>query len=169
MPEPRPRERGSVLAFDFGTKRIGVAVGELELLQAHPLTIIHDERLDRRFSAIAALIAEWKPVRLVVGLPVALDGTPHAMTARCLRFANQLRGRFGIEVEHAEERLSSVEAKEKLRENGYNAKEARGHIDALAAQIILHSYFQRFSPPDPDPDPDPDFFEDSRHACSPPA
>jgi putative Holliday junction resolvase len=145
MPELRASRRGSVLAFDFGTQRIGVAVGELELAQAHPLLTLRGERNDRRFSAIAALIDEWKPVRLVVGLPVALDGAPHAMTARCIRFANQLRGRFGVEVDHAEERLSSVEAAERLRENGYNAREAREHIDAMAAQIILQSYFQRLS------------------------
>lgn len=141
-----------MLAFDFGVRRIGVAVGELELMQAHPLTTIRDERNDRRFPAIAALIGEWRPVRLVVGFPVALDGTPHAMTARCIRFANQLRGRFGVGVEYAEERLSSVEAEKRLRENGYNARnirDTREHIDALAAQIILQSYFERlFDIPD---------------------
>lgn len=145
MPETGTPPRGTVLAFDFGVKRIGVAVGESALAQAHPLSTIRSERNEQRFSAIAALIGEWKPVRLVVGLPVALDGTPHAMTARCIRFANQLRGRFGIDVDYAEERLSSVEAEERLRESGYNAQGAREHLDALAAQIILQSYFQRIS------------------------
>lgn len=151
MPEPGARRRGTVLAFDFGTKRIGVAVGELELAQAHPLATIRDERNDRRFAAITALIDEWQPVRLVVGLPVALDGTPHAMTARCTRFANQLRGRFRLDVDYAEERLSSAEAEERLRESGYNARGARDHLDTLAAQIILQSYFQRLSENPPDP------------------
>ena len=151
MPEPGARRRGTVLAFDFGTKRIGVAVGEFELAQAHPLATIRSERNDRRFAEIAALIDEWKPVRLVVGLPVALDGTPHAMTARCIRFANQLRGRFGLDVDYAEERLSSAEAEERLRESGYNARGAREHLDTLAAQIILQSYFQRLSENPPDP------------------
>jgi putative Holliday junction resolvase len=151
MPEPGARRRGTVLAFDFGTKRIGVAVGELELAQAHPLATIRDERNDRRFAEIAALIDEWQPVRLVVGLPVALDGTPHAMTARCTRFANQLRGRFRLDVDYAEERLSSAEAEERLRESGYNARGARDHLDTLAAQIILQSYFQRLSENPPDP------------------
>ena len=151
MPEPGARRRGTVLAFDFGTKRIGVAVGELKLAQAHPLATIRDERNDRRFAAIAALIDEWQPVRLVVGLPVALDGTPHAMTARCTRFANQLRGRFRLDVDYAEERLSSAEAEERLRESGYNARGARDHLDTLAAQIILQSYFQRLSENPPDP------------------
>jgi putative Holliday junction resolvase len=140
---PEGRRRGTLLAFDFGTRRIGVAVGELELGQAHPLTTIRAEANDRRFSAIAALIDEWKPVRLIVGLPLTLAGAPHAMTARCRRFASQLRGRFGLPVDHAEERLSSIEAAEKLRENGYNARGAREYLDAMAAQIILQTYFQQ--------------------------
>ena len=118
---------------------------------AHPLKTIRSERNDERFSAIAALIDEWKPIGLIVGLPLALDGTPHAMTARCIRFANQLRGRFGIAVEYADERLSSVEAEERLRESGYNARGAREHLDTLAAQIILQSYFQRLSENPRDP------------------
>lgn len=93
-------------------------------------------------AAIAALIKEWQPVRLVVGLPVALDGTPHAMTARCTRFANQLRGRFALAVDYAEERLSSFEAGQFLRESGHDARSARDKIDAVAAQIILQSYFE---------------------------
>lgn len=143
MPEQFGQVHGTVLAFDFGEKRIGVAVGERSLGQAHPLTTIRCEANAERFTAIAALINEWKPALLVVGLPLALDGTAHAMTARCTRFANQLRGRFGINVDFAEERLTSVEAEERLRENGHNAKSAREHIDTLAAQIILQCYFER--------------------------
>lgn len=143
MPDPGRFGKGTILAFDFGVKRIGVAVGDWPL--AHPLKTIHSERNDVRFAAIAALIEEWKPVGLVVGLPVALDGSPHAMTARCIRFANQLRGRFGIAVETADERLSSAEAEERLRESGYNARGAREHLDAVAAQVILQSFFQQIS------------------------
>ena len=145
MPEPGDRLPGTVLAFDFGEKRIGVAVGERELAQAHPLTTIRSEANAARFAVIAALIAEWQPVSLVVGLPLALDGTPHAMTARCTRFANQLRGRFGLPVDYAEERLSSVEAEERLRESGHDARSAREHVEALAAQLILQGYFERHS------------------------
>ena len=151
MPEAGASRRGTYLAFDFGEKRIGVAVGEWPLGLAHPLKTIRSERTDERCSAIAALITEWKPAGLVVGLPVALDGSPHAMTARCTRFANQLRGRFRLDVDYAEERLSSAEAEERLRESGYNARGARDHLDTLAAQIILQSYFQRLSENPPDP------------------
>jgi putative Holliday junction resolvase len=142
MPEPSIAQKGTVLAFDFGEKRIGVAVGEWALAQAHPLTTIRSEANAERFSAIAELIREWQPASLVVGLPVALDGTAHAMTARCTRFANQLRGRFALPVDYAEERLSSVEAGERLRASGHNAKSAKQHVDALAAQIILQCYFE---------------------------
>ena len=151
MLDPAAQRRGTVLAFDFGEKRIGVAVGERALAQAHPLRTLHGERNSNRFAAIAALIAEWQPASLVVGLPVALDGSAHAMTARCTRFANQLRGRFGLPVDYAEERLSSVEADEKLREAGLSAKSAKEHVDALAAQIILQCYFERSVEPAPVP------------------
>lgn len=140
--------RGTVLAFDFGEKRIGVAVGEWELCQAHPLTTIVGEANRERFAAIAALIEEWRPSSLVVGLPLATDGSEHAMSARCMRFANQLRGRFALPVEQVDERYSSVEAEERLRQPGSRShrgarrgQDAKAQIDALAAQIILQSYF----------------------------
>ena len=142
MLDPAAPRRGTVLAFDFGEKRIGVAVGEWELAQAHPLTTIRSEANSDRFAAIGALIGEWQPLSLVVGLPLALDGSAHAMSARCTRFANQLRGRFGLPVDYAEERLTSVEAEEKLREGGHHGLRAKEHIDAMAAQIILQCYFE---------------------------
>ena len=145
MPEAPVRQAGTILAFDFGVKRIGVAVGEWPLAQAHPLTTIHGEANAERFAAIEALLKEWRPVSLVVGLPLALDGSAHEMTARSTRFANQLRGRFGLPVDYAEERLSSVEAEGRLRAGGHNAKSAREHVDALAAQIILQCFFERLS------------------------
>ena len=97
---------GTVLAFDFGTRRIGVAVGEAMLKNARPLTTIDAAANDARFAAIGRLIAEWQPARLVVGLPLALDGSAHEMTARSRRFANQLHGRFGLPVALVDERLS---------------------------------------------------------------
>ena len=155
MPE---RATGTLLAFDFGEKRIGVAVGEWQLLQAHPLTTLHGEDNAGRFTAIAALIAEWRPARLVVGRPTALDGTPHAMTARCQRFARQLRGRFGLPVDYADERLSSLAAQDQLRGAGHSTRSARRHLDAVAAQLILQDYFdglagEQHSPPEPSDEP----------------
>ncbi|MBI2308057.1 MAG: Holliday junction resolvase RuvX [Rhodocyclales bacterium] len=143
MPEaaaPAARQ-GTVLAFDFGEKRIGVAVGEPLLQQAHPLTVIHAHASAERFAAIAALIAEWQPTHLVVGMPGTADGSPHALAPRCTRFANQLHGRFGLPVSLADERLTSVEAEARLRETGHNARSAKAHLDAVAAQLILQTYF----------------------------
>jgi putative Holliday junction resolvase len=132
---------GTVLAFDFGTKRIGVATGELATRLAHPLTTIAAEGNAPRFSAIAALLAEWRPVALLVGLPRARDGSDHDMSLRCRRFANQLKGRFRLPVVLVDERLSSVEAAALLRDRQPSARTGRRTIDALAARIILQSYF----------------------------
>ncbi len=130
-----------MLGFDFGLKRIGVAVGEVSLRQAHALTTIQAESNDARFAAIARLIEEWRPALLVVGLPLSLEGAEHGLTARCRRFANQLHGRFGLPVELADERLTSCAAEAELREAGLDWKERRRRIDALAAQHILQGYF----------------------------
>ena len=127
---------GTVLGFDFGLARIGVAVGETETGHAHPLAVIADEANAARFAAIEKLLAEWKPVSLVVGLPVHLDGSEHAMTVRCRRFANQLHGRYGLPVALVDERLSSAEA----GLHGWRKQKPR--LDSAAAQIILLQYFE---------------------------
>jgi putative holliday junction resolvase len=131
---------GTVLAFDFGTQRIGVAIGEGLLGQARALTTIDSPANDARFTAIARLIAEWQPARLVVGLPLALDGTEHEMTARSRRFAHQLEGRYRLPVELVDERLTSVEAERGLKPGRDKAAKAR--IDAEAARIILQDWFE---------------------------
>ncbi len=131
---------GTVLAFDFGTQRIGVAIGEGLLGQARALTTIESPANDARFTAIGKLIAEWQPARLVVGLPLALDGTEHEMTARSRRFAHQLEGRYRLPVELVDERLTSVEAERGLKPGRDKAAKAR--IDAEAARIILQDWFE---------------------------
>lgn len=134
---------GTVLGFDFGLARIGVAVGETETGHAHPLAVIADEANAVRFAAIEQLLAEWKPAALVVGLPTHLDGSEHAMTARCRRFANQLHGRYGLPVTLVDERLSSVEAEERLRDAGHRGwRKQKPRLDSAAAQIILLQYFE---------------------------
>lgn len=136
-------KRGPVLAFDFGFKRIGVAVGEWETRTAHPLETINEASNAARFARIGALIAEWRPVELVVGLPLTLEGEPHALTRRCQRFANQLAGRFGLPVALVDERLTSVAAEARLAEAGVRGRRARSAIDSLAAQQILADFFTR--------------------------
>lgn len=132
---------GSVLAFDFGVRRIGIAVGNSETLHAQPLATLDVSDKVRRFAAIAALIEEWQPVRLVVGLPLSLDGADQELTRRCRRFANQLRGRFGLQVELVDERLTSAAADAALRDAGLDWAERKLRLDAAAAQIILQSHF----------------------------
>lgn len=121
----------TILAFDFGIKRIGVAMGNTMIGQAQPLKVISSLDNAARFAAIGALIAEWTPARLVVGLPSHPDGTEHEMTARCRRFANQLHGRFNLPVELVDERYSSAVIVAKRGEV----------IDDRAAAIILQQYF----------------------------
>ena len=132
---------GMVLAFDFGTRRIGVAVGEMMLGTARPLDTISVEANDLRFAAIAKLIDEWRPVRLVVGLPLSLDGEAHEMTERCQRFARQLEGRFRLPVALVDERLTSTSAEQHLRERSHDWRQRKETLDAEAAAIILQSYF----------------------------
>jgi len=134
-------ERGSVLAFDFGLKRIGVAVGDWENRLAHPLETISGEGNDARFGRIAGLIQEWRPLQLVCGLPFSMDGTEHDLTRRARRFANQLNGRFSLPVALVDERLTSFDADLRLREAGVKGSARKGLDDAVAAQQILQDYF----------------------------
>jgi len=142
-PPVRAFRSGTVLAFDFGERRIGVAVGELQLGVAHPLDTIDAQANDVRFARIEALVNEWHPVLLLVGLPLALDGSEHAMTARARRFALRLQGRYGIETRLVDERLTSVEAEQQMRELGLDLRKARSKIDQVAAKLILESYFSQ--------------------------
>jgi putative holliday junction resolvase len=116
----------TILAFDFGEKRIGVAVGNTITKTGEALKIIQEKNQDEKFKAIEALIQEWQPQLLVVGLPTHPDGAEHEMTQKAKRFGNQLHGRFQIEVVWVDERYTSVSVQD-------------GN-DALAAQLILQQY-----------------------------
>ncbi len=129
-----------MLAFDFGARKIGVAVGDTSLRVAHPLTTIRGEANARRFSAIGALVAEWRPATLVVGRPVHADGTEHEMTARAERFARSLEGRFRLPVVRVDERFTTLAADAALRESGASPSARHGARDAVAAQLILQSW-----------------------------
>lgn len=133
--------RGTLLAFDFGTRRIGVAVGNSVSGTAQPLTTLHGEQNDQRFAAIAALIREWQPVALVVGLPSNDDGTPHEMTRLCRRFAQRLKGRFGLPTLLVDERYTSAAASSCLSEAGICGIKQKALLDQVAAQQILQAYF----------------------------
>ncbi|MEW5771383.1 MAG: Holliday junction resolvase RuvX [Pseudomonadota bacterium] len=136
-------KRGALLAFDFGLRRIGVAVGDWETRMAHPLEVIAAEDNDTRFGRIAALLAEWRAVDLVVGLPLSMDGEEHELTRRARRFANQLHGRFKLPVTLVDERLTSFDADLRLREAGVKGRDRKGLDDTLAAQQILQDLLDR--------------------------
>lgn len=133
--------RGAVLAFDFGEKRIGVAVGEIELGIPHPLTVIAAEDNQSRFAAIAALIAEWRPALLVVGIATYADGAVHETGRLAQRFGQRLHGRFDLPVEYMDERLSSHAAEAGLREGGVRGDRRAALLDAAAAAEILRAWF----------------------------
>lgn len=135
------RATGTVLAFDFGEKFTGVAVGESSVGIAHPLGLITEESNAARMHEIAALVAEWKPAFLVVGLPLSMDGAEHELTRRCRRFARQLESRFRLPVRLVDERLSSAAAEEALRAVGKGGRKHKLHAHQVSAQIILQSYF----------------------------
>jgi putative holliday junction resolvase len=138
---PHPRT-GTVLAFDFGTKRIGVAVGDFETRMAHPLASIAQAENRARFASIERLIAEWRPALFVVGLPAHPDGAEHPIGRLAQRFAQRLTGRFGIPVELVDERLTSHEAEGLLRAAGARGARLKAGLDAVAAQRILETYFE---------------------------
>lgn len=134
-------ERGTVLAFDFGEQRIGVAVGEIELAIPHALPVIATADNARRFEAIAALIAEWRPVLLVVGVASHADGAPHETGRLARRFGQRLHGRFGLAVDHVDERLTSQAAESALREAGLDRARRAAVLDSAAAAEILRTWF----------------------------
>jgi putative Holliday junction resolvase len=121
----------TILAFDFGEKRIGVAVGNTITKTSEPLKIIQEKNQQNKFQAIEWLIAEWQPQSLVVGLPTHPDGAEHEMTQKAKRFGNQLKARFQKEVVWVDERYTSVSID--------------GGNDALAAQLILQQYLDQAS------------------------
>ncbi|WP_186045929.1 Holliday junction resolvase RuvX [Burkholderia gladioli] len=135
-----PAREATLLAFDYGEKRIGVAVGNTLTRTARALVIVSNLNREYRFEAVGALIAEWRPDALVVGLPMHPDGTPHEMTQQAKRFGNQLNGRFNLPVSWIDERYSSVEARTGLRARGAKADAA---IDAEAARVILQHYLDQ--------------------------
>ena len=123
----------TVMAFDYGTRRVGVAVGNSVSKSGQPLKTIAAPNIDMLFQEIGGLIAEWEPKTLVVGLPSHPDGTAHEMTGKAKRFGNQLNGRFGLPVTWVDERYTSavLEGDSQMRDN----------LDALSAVLILEQFF----------------------------
>ena len=133
--------RGTVLAFDLGLKRTGVASGELSIGIAHPLTVVQAGSTEERLAAVARLIAEWQPVLLVLGLPTHADGSEHAMTRVAKNFARKLESRFNLPVFLVDERHTSTAAESELHARGIHGKKNKALTDAVAAQLILQGFF----------------------------
>lgn len=131
----------TVLAFDFGEARIGVAVGTTELAIPHPVETIAFDDNERRFARIGELIGQWQPHRLVVGLPTHMDGTEHELSRLARKFANRLNGRFNLPVDLVDERLSSAAASDALNETGLRGRKQKPALDQVAAMQILQGWF----------------------------
>jgi putative holliday junction resolvase len=133
-----------ILAFDFGLRRIGVAVGQAITLSANPLPVLIAERGEPKWDQIAQLIAQWQPGALLVGLPFKMNGGEQAISFAARKFAVELQKRFQLPVHLVDERLTTREAKRRLVESGIKLKDYP--IDSYAAKLILESWMtQQFS------------------------
>ncbi|GAB7217457.1 MULTISPECIES: Holliday junction resolvase RuvX [Dickeya] len=138
----------TLLAFDFGTRSIGVAIGQEITGTARPLTSLKAQDGIPDWQKVEKLLNEWQPALVIVGLPLNMDGTEQPLTARARKFAQRLHGRFGVTVELHDERLSTVEARADLFERGGFRALDKGSVDAASAVIILESWFeQQFTQP----------------------
>lgn len=127
--------RGTVLGFDFGMRRIGVAVGQGITASATALTVLAARDGKPDWDSLAHLIEAWRPQALVVGLPLTMDGSEQELTRLARRFGRQLAGRYNLPVHHVDERLTSVEAERLLAE-----RPAGGGVDSEAARLLLESW-----------------------------
>ncbi len=141
-PSPAIPAEGSVLGFDFGLKRTGVAVGELLLGIAHPLETLAQPDRAARFARIDQLVTQWRPVLMVVGMPAHPDGGEHALAGAVERFVRQLEGRFRLPVCLVDETLSSDAASRDLAAQGIRGRRQKPLLDQAAAREILQSFFE---------------------------
>lgn len=134
---------GAVMAFDFGERRIGVALGDLALGISHPLTTIECRRGVDYLPSIELLVNEWRPVLLVVGLPVNTDGLPHKLAPLVRRFSESLNRKFELPCHLVDERYTSSEASSILRDAGVRGRRQKMYVDQVAAQTILEDFFSQ--------------------------
>lgn len=140
---PDPTLEGIILGFDFGTKKIGVAVGQTVTKTANPLGLLRANQGEPRWESVQKLIEEWQPVALVVGIPLNMDGTRQRVTVQAEKFAEALKERFHLPVFGVDERLTTVEARDRVfQEQGYKGLQKTA-MDAVAAKIILEAWLQR--------------------------
>lgn len=140
-----PYAYSSLLAFDYGQRRIGVAVGQTITCSARPLITLESINQKPDWVAIEKLIQQWHPDALIVGMPLNMDGSEHELSKAARRFGNQLNGRFNLPVHWVDERLTSVEAGHRIQEQGLSKKKRQDKktLDTVAAQLILESWFNQ--------------------------
>jgi len=138
---PTIQFQGTLLAFDFGTERIGIAVGNSISASAQALTTVHGNQNEKRFFDISKLVHEWHPAALIVGLPCHTDGATHKMTQLSQRFARRLKGLFSLPVILVDERYTSTAASAHLNDMGIRGIKQKTLLDQYAAQYILQAYF----------------------------
>jgi putative Holliday junction resolvase len=133
----------TLLAFDYGTKNIGVAAGQTITRTANSLPPLKAKDGIPDWSQIEKLLGDWKPDLVLVGLPLNMDETESDLSVRARKFANRLHGRFGIKVELVDERLTSFEAKGEMMERGGSRHYKTNPVDSIAARLILEGWFER--------------------------
>ncbi len=131
------------LSFDFGTKKIGVAVGQSVTLSANPLTPIPAKWGVPSWETIALLIAKWQPEGIIIGIPLNMDATSQPITKKAKKFANELRNRFELPIYEVDERLTTVEARQQLFDLGGYKALSKISIDCFAAKLILEDWMRK--------------------------
>ena len=137
--------QGTLIGFDFGSRRIGVAVGETTTRIASPLGAIEGEANEARFEAIGRIVDEWRPAGFVVGRPRHSDGSEHEVARLAEKFGRRLEARYKVPVTYVDETLTSAEAEASLRHTRTRAG-TKSDVDALAAALILQSYLDELKP-----------------------
>ena len=132
----------TALAFDFGTKSIGCAVGQSITGTAQSLPAFKAQDGIPNWDAIEKYLKEWKPDVVIVGLPLNMDGTEQDLTVRARKFANRLQGRFGVNVQLQDERLTTTEARSEIFDRGGFRALKKGKVDGISACLILESWFE---------------------------
>ncbi|MBU2255167.1 MAG: Holliday junction resolvase RuvX [Gammaproteobacteria bacterium] len=142
MTEPKAKPLRLLLGFDYGSKQIGVAVGQVITGQARELCILKAQNGVPDWQKLEALIKEWQPDAIVVGLPLNMDGTKSEMSDRAEKFARRLNGRFNLPVHTHDERLTTYEAKGQRLQQGQNSGYRERPVDALAAALLLQGWLE---------------------------
>lgn len=132
----------TILGFDYGTKSIGVAVGQSITSTASPEAALKANDGIPDWAKIEALLKQWQPELVVVGLPLNMDGSEQELTQRARKFANRIHGRFGVQIALQDERLTTVDAKARLFELGGYKALTKDKVDSVSAVLIVESYFE---------------------------